>query len=261
MEQTEKTIDQEMGEVQLKQHFANGKVLKTTLQGALIDIGTKLPAFIHISQVIKADDPKAAINSVADVLKEGQEIEVWVKRIKKDRYELTMIKPLGLEWRELKAGMSVKGTVVRLETFGAFVEIGAERPGLVHISELSHGYVRTPSEVIKEGDEIEAQILDIDRRKKQIKLSMKALQEPPAAPEVEERPERPQRKNRNDKPRKEDYEKLEEPESETALAIALRHAMEKAGKEETAAKTARKDKKSGSDQDDIFARTLEKKGS
>ena len=60
-----------------------------------------------------------------------------------------MIKPLDLEWREIKTGLVVKGTVVRLETFGAFVEIGAERPGLIHISEMAHGYVRTPADVLK----------------------------------------------------------------------------------------------------------------
>ena len=86
-----------------------------------------------------------------------------------------MIQPLALEWREIKVGESVKGKVVRLEKFGAFVEIGAERPGLVHISEMAHGYVKVPGDVVKEGDEIEAQVLEVNRRKKQIKLSMKAL--------------------------------------------------------------------------------------
>ena len=69
--------------------------------------------------------------------------------------------------------MTVKGKVVRLETFGVFVEIGAERPGLIHISELSHAYVRTPGEVVREGDEVEAKVLEVNRRK-QIKLSIKA---------------------------------------------------------------------------------------
>ena len=77
-----------------------------------------------------------------------------------------MKEPLALEWREIKPGMTVKGQVVRLETFGAFVEIGAERPGLIHISELSHSYVRTPGEVVREGDEVEAKVLEVNRRKK-----------------------------------------------------------------------------------------------
>ena len=103
--------------------------------------------------------------------------------IKDDRVELTMIKPLDLEWRDIKKGMNVKGQVVRLEKFGAFVEIGAERPGLIHISEMAHGYVRQPSDVVKEGDEVEAQVIDVNRKKKQIKLSLKALQPEPVKEE------------------------------------------------------------------------------
>ena len=94
-----------------------------------------------------------------------------------------MIKPLDLEWRDIKKGMTVKGQVVRLEKFGAFVEIGAERPGLIHISEMAHGYVRQPSDVVKEGDEVEAQVIDVNRKKKQIKLSLKALQPEPVKEE------------------------------------------------------------------------------
>ncbi len=111
----------------------------------------------------------------------GQSVDVWIKRVdpKKKRIDLTMIKPLDLEWREITKGMTVKGKVTRLEKFGAFVDIGAERPGLVHISEMTHGYVKTPGEVVKEGDEVEVQVLEVNRRKKQIKLSMKALEEKP----------------------------------------------------------------------------------
>ncbi len=159
-------------EVKPKMKFT-GKVAKISLAGAVIDLGIGQPAVIHISQLISPSEE--AIMKVEDVLQVGQEIEVWVKKVKEDHIELTMIRPLDLEWRDLKKGMNVKGKVVRLEKFGAFVEIGAERPGLVHISEMAHGYVRTPSEVVNEGDEVEAQVLDVNRRKKQIKLSLKAL--------------------------------------------------------------------------------------
>ena len=150
-------------EIKIKERYT-GTVLKTTLQGALVNIGSEKPAFIHISQAVKDGNPKIQINSIVDVLEKGQKLDFWVKRIRKDRIELTMKEPLGLEWREIKPGMSVNGQVIRLETFGAFVEIGAERPGLIHISELSHSYVRTPSEVVHEGDEIEAQVLEVNRR-------------------------------------------------------------------------------------------------
>src|ERR1043166_5358104 len=154
----------------------SGKVLKTTLAGALVDVGQNIPGVIHISQL-----SENAVNKVEDVVKEGQIVDVWVRRVRKDRIELTMIQPLALEWKEIEPDMVVKGKVVRLESYGAFVDIGAERPGIVHVSELAHGYVKTPSEIVKEGDEVEAKVIDVDRKKKQIKLSMKALE-----PEIEE---------------------------------------------------------------------------
>src|ERR1043165_8680419 len=154
----------------------SGKVLKTTLAGALVDVGQTIPGVIHISQL--SNEP---VNKVEDIVKEGQTIDVWVRRVKKDRIELTMIEPLALEWKEIEPDMIVKGKVVRLEAYGAFLDIGVGRPGMVHVSELAHGYVKTPNEIVKEGDEVEAKVLDVNRKKKQIKLSMKALE-----PEIEE---------------------------------------------------------------------------
>ena len=229
-----------------------GTVLKTTLAGAVVDIGAQVPGVIHISQL-----QEGQTNRVEDVVKVGQTVEVWVKRIdpKKERIELTMIKPLDLEWREISKGMSLKGKVVRLEKFGAFVEIGAERPGLVHISEMTHGYVKTPGEVVNEGDEVEVQVLEVNRRKRQIKLSMKALEEK-VEPVVKE--PRPRRDKTKEKPKVEESEQ-EEPVP-TAMEIAMREAMDRTKiQEEPKAKSSRKTT-SGSDEiEDILARTLENK--
>ncbi len=162
-------------DIKNKMYF-KGKVVKTSLAGALVDIGIDTPGMVHISQL-----QKAPVKRVEDVVHEGDEIDVWVKRVspKKGRVELTMIKPLGLEWGEIKKDMVVSGKVIRLERFGAFVDIGAERPGLVHISEMTHEFIRTPGDVVKEGDDVEVKVLDVIKQKKQIKLSMKALQEKP----------------------------------------------------------------------------------
>ena len=227
-----------------------GTVLKTTLQGALVDIGSEKPAFIHISQAVKDGNPKKEINSIEEVLEKGQKLDFWVKRVRKDRIELTMKEPLGMEWREIKPGTTVKGKVIRLETFGAFVEIGAERPGLIHISELSHSYVRTPGEVVREGDEVEAKVLEVNRRKKQIKLSIKALQELPEALQM------PQHDTKNKK-----KEEPKEPDL-TAMEIAMRQAMEKAEVEEknsSAKKKSRKNKETSLEREELLSRTLENK--
>ena len=232
----------------------SGKVLKTTLAGALVDVGQDVPGVIHISQL-----SKDAINKVEDVVKEGQMVEVWVRRVKKDRIELTMIQPLGLEWKEIEPDMIVKGKVVRLESYGAFVDIGAERPGMVHVSELAHGYVKTPNEIVKEGDEIEAKVLDVDRKKKQIKLSMKALE-----PEVEEfKPaKREPKKEGRRGPKKETAEAIqpEEPKEPelTAFQIAWQQAMEKAD-DSRSFKVKREKPTLSREQNELLNRTLEKR--
>lgn len=220
-----------------KKDAVKGKVLKTTLAGAVVDIGQAQPAVIPISQL-----RKEPVRKVEEVLKEGDEIEAWVRRIDPEhgRVELTLIKPLMLEWRDLKKDTVLKGKVSKLEKFGAFVEIGAERPGLVHISEMSHDYVRTPEDAVKVGDEIEVKVLDIDRRKKQIKLSMKAMTPEPAA-EVEEvveaEPEKP---------------------APTAMEVALRKAMGTEEEVESQRQApAPKKKRPSKDIDDLLERTLE----
>ncbi len=232
----------------------SGKILKTTLAGALVDVGQSIPGVIHISQLSK--DP---VNKVEDVVKEGQTVDVWVRRVKKDRIELTMIEPLALEWKEIEPDMVVKGKVVRLESYGAFVDIGAERPGMVHVSELAHGYVKTPSEVVKEGDEIEAKILDVNRKKKQIKLSMKALE-----PEVEEfKPAKKEnRKGGKRGPKKEASEapvQEEEKEPElTAMQIAWQEALDKANAEKSF-KVKRAKSSISREQEDLLDRTMKKR--
>jgi len=168
-------------ELTRKMHFS-GKVIKTTIAGAVVDIGLDKPGVVHIAHISK--DP---VKRVEDVVEIGQEVEVWVRRLHQDakHIDLTMIEPLPLEWREIKKGMVLTGKVVRTEKFGAFIDVGAERPGLAHISELTHEYIRTPEDAVKVGETVNVKVIDFNRRKKQIKLSIKALQEPPAAPVVE----------------------------------------------------------------------------
>jgi small subunit ribosomal protein S1 len=232
----------------------SGRILKTTLAGALVEVGQSIPGVIHISQLSK--DP---VNKVEDIVKEGQTVDVWVRRVKKDRIELTMIEPLALEWKEIEPEMVVKGKVVRLEPYGAFVDIGAERPGMVHVSELAHGYVKTPSEIVKEGDEIEAKVLDVNRKKKQIKLSMKALEA-----EIEELKPAKKEPKRGGKrgPKKETAEvpaQEEEKEAElTAMQIAWQEALNKANAERSF-KVKRPKSNISREQEDLLERTMKKR--
>ena len=245
-------------EIKNKMYF-KGKVQKTTLAGALVDIGMDIPGMVHISQLQK--DP---VKRVEDVIHEGDEVDVWVRRVspKKNRIELTMIQPLGLEWSEIKKDMVVSGKVIRIEKFGVFVDIGAERPGLVHISEMTHDFIRTPGDVVKEGDLVEVKVLDVIKAKKQIKLSMKALQEKPedVVKAVLEKSEKKEQLVR-------EKEKVSEPEEEekevpvpTAMEMALREAMDRKGMDNVNELTEKKKKKkiseTNAELETIFSRTL-----
>ena len=235
-----------------------GKVVKTTLAGVLVDLSMEIPGIIHISQL-----SETPVKRVEDVVQVGQSVDVWVRKVKADRIELTMIQPVGVDWRELKPEMILKGKVIRLEPYGAFVEIGAERPGLVHISEMAHGYVKAPGDVVKEGDEIDVMVLDVDRKKKQIRLSMKA-----ALPKPEEKiePEPPvqqtprtdrKRTTKKSKPREENFEMANEVPSEpepTVFELAWQAALDKAKAEK--ANKNKKGKLNDHAQDDILQRTL-----
>ncbi|MGB8251878.1 MAG: S1 RNA-binding domain-containing protein [Anaerolineaceae bacterium] len=242
-----------------------GKVLKTALGGALVELSTGQKGLLHISQM--ADTEGKTVNRVEDVLKVGQEVTLWIKRIKPDHIELTMLKPLALDWRDIKSGMVVKGKVAKLDKFGAFVDIGAARQGLIHISEMAHGYVKTAGDVVKEGEELDVMVLDVDRRKRQIKLSIKALTPEPEKQEAPARPERsehPVGKGRNTRrPKKEEFQLEPEPSipEPTAMEILLKEAMEKASAKQKYEKRekARAIKKVDEDQEEMLTRTLDNK--
>ncbi len=205
-----------------------GKVKKIELFGAFVDIGVGRDGLVHISAL----SPQR-VNQVSDVVKEGDTVTVWVRKVdpKAGRVELTMVEPLAVDWEEIKAGQVRTGKVVKLEKFGAFVDIGAERPGMIHISEMATYRVEDVSEIVKVGDEIQVKVLGVDPRKKQIKLSIKAL-------DVEEA----------------ELETEEEEAALTAMELAFRRAQE--GHSTSAAKAKVKYKQTRREQEDILSRTL-----
>jgi len=243
------TIDLEItdiSEIKRKMQFT-GTVVKTTLAGALVDIGMGVPGVVHISQ-LQAEP----VNRVEDVVTSGQSVNVWVRRVfpKKNRIELTMIEPLNLEWREITKDMVFKGKITRTEKFGVFVDVGAERPGLVHISEITHDYIKSPDEVVKEGEEVEVKVLSVNPKRKQIKLSMKALEDPPA--KIVKKIQQEQ-----DSPKGGEQEKNEP--VPTAMEMALREAMERSTEQSDDEQVVELEQPETSDNEleKILARTLE----
>ncbi len=208
-----------------------GTVTKIEMFGAFVDVGLDVPGLVHISML-----RREPVNRVEDVVQVGQEVQVWVHRVDPvaGRLELTMIRPLLVEWKDLKPGVALRGKVVKLEKFGAFVDVGAERPGLVHVSEMSRDYVPDPAQVVKVGDEVDVVVLEADRKKKQIRLSMKAAETVPAA------------------------EEEAEPPPPTPMELALRKALERSKQPASAAaSSAAPSARRRKTQEDILARTLE----
>lgn len=78
-------------------------------------------------------------------------------------------------FEDLKEGMVLEGTIRNVVDFGAFVDIGVKQDGLVHVSELSDHFVKNPLEVVSVGDNVKVKIIEIDREKNNIALSMKGL--------------------------------------------------------------------------------------
>lgn len=154
----------------------DGKVKNITDFGAFVDIGLPQDGLVHISEL-----SRKKVEKVTDVVSIGQDIEVWIKKVdqKRGRISLTMVKPISLRIKDIDEGAELKGVVTRLESYGAFVDIDSERDGLVHISQITHEYIDTPGDALSVGDEVNVKVLKVNKKKRQIDLSIKALVEPP----------------------------------------------------------------------------------
>ncbi|MDY7039879.1 MAG: S1 RNA-binding domain-containing protein [Chloroflexota bacterium] len=218
------TVDDLMPKMKLR-----GTVQRVELFGAFVEVGVEQKGLVHISE-ISSD----RVNRVSDVLSPGDEVTVWVKAVdsERGRISLTMIEPPERTMEDLKPEMILAGKVTKLMPYGAFVNIGVGRDGLVHISEMSTGYVKHPSEVLEEGEEVVVRVVKVNHRKGQIQLSMKGL---PA-------------------------EDVEDDDEEEALPTAMELALKEALADETHRSKGRRKKGKArptrDEMDDIFSRTL-----
>jgi transcriptional accessory protein Tex/SPT6 len=171
-----------------------GKVKNIVDFGAFIDVGVGRDGLAHISTLKRAGIDKT--------LQVGDEVEVQVRRADLDNNRISLTIPGAgradkTRLEDLEVGATVNGRVVRLVDFGAFVDIDAQTDGLLHISQLSDGFVSQVSEVLEVGQEVQVRILEVDTERRRISLTMKSeAPEAPArtefvgAPEVQERPRR-----------------------------------------------------------------------
>lgn len=159
-----------------------GDVLEGTVQriasfGAFVDLGG-VDGLVHISQIAHGH-----VEKVSDVLTEGQTVQVKILSVDRDseRISLSIKETLAGPWEgiEEKApkGAVLEGTVKRLVSYGAFVEVLPGVEGLVHISRISHQHIGTPNEVLSEGQTVEVKVLDVSPDEKRLSLSIKDLTE------------------------------------------------------------------------------------
>jgi small subunit ribosomal protein S1 len=154
-----------------------GTVKRVTDFGAFIDIGVGRDGLVHVSEMSPGRVAKAS-----DIVKQGDVVTVWIKELDRDknRISLSMIAPGTLTMRDLEEGMVVAGKVTRIERYGAFVDIGVGRDGMLHVKEMGRGYVEKPEDVVNVGDDIQVQVVGLDRRRGRIDLSIKELLPEPA---------------------------------------------------------------------------------
>jgi small subunit ribosomal protein S1 len=157
-----------------------GEVRSLTDYGAFVDIGGA-DALLHVGEI-----SWRRVNKPSDVLSTGQQIEAMIIKIDSDkrRIAISMKQLQPHPWdavaEKYKAGERVHGTVTRLTDYGAFVELDPGIEGLIHISEMSWAKrVRTPSDVVKPGETVEAVILGVNAGERRISLGLKqALGDP-----------------------------------------------------------------------------------
>lgn len=177
--------------------IVNGKVKRFASFGAFVSL-KYMDALVHNSDLSWA---KKRINDPSEVLELNKNYDFIV--LKADRetgkislgYKQLQKHPSEIAQEKYPVGSVVKGKVARIVKFGAFVELEPGIDGLVHISQINHGWIQSANEALKEGDEVEVKVMNYDDDR--ITLSIKELIEPPAveekAADVETASERPSR--------------------------------------------------------------------
>ena len=154
-----------------------GTVQRITDFGAFVDIGG-IDGLVHISQLSYEH-----VDKPTDVVQEGQTVQVKVLNVDRDneRISLSIKETLPGPWANISEkapkGSVLEGTVRRLVSYGAFVEVFPGVEGLVHISQIAHKHIGTPHEVLKEGQLVKVKVLEANEQEQRLSLSIKELLE------------------------------------------------------------------------------------
>ena len=199
-----------VGERIHKGDVMRGPVTNLTDFGAFVELEPGIEGLVHVGDI-----SWARIKKPRDVLKRGQELEVLVLDVDLEKRRISLgCKQLNDPWNDIDKrylpGQDIQVKVVRLADFGAFVEVEEGVEALIHISQLSRKRVEKPADVLQEGQEVTARVLEVNPEQRRMRLSLSALEpepEPEAVPEREEReagrpeakPERSERGERRER--------------------------------------------------------------
>ncbi|HEY2492878.1 MAG TPA: 30S ribosomal protein S1 [Paenibacillus sp.] len=193
----------EANKLEIMANLKEGQELEGTVQrltqfGAFVDVGG-VDGLVHVSEMAWSH-----VDKPADVVSEGDKVKVKVLKVdpEKGKISLSIKAAQPGPWEsasgQFNIGDVVTGEVKRLVAFGAFVELAPGVEGLVHISQISHKHIATPQEVLKEGQQVQVKILDMNPVERRVSLSIKETEEAPAqAPRSEKSSNRAPREELN----------------------------------------------------------------
>ncbi|MBN1852452.1 MAG: S1 RNA-binding domain-containing protein [Pirellulales bacterium] len=164
--------------------LAPGQIREGTVRslrdfGAFVDLGG-VDGLVHISKM-----SWDRVQHPSEVFHEGQPVKVRIEKIDPDTGKISLSyrdlieNPWASVARKYPAGTTASGKISKIMDFGAFVKLEPGVEGLIHVSELAHGRVWRPSDVVSEGQEVDVKILSVDLETQRISLSLRALQAPP----------------------------------------------------------------------------------
>jgi small subunit ribosomal protein S1 len=156
-----------------------GTVTRLAEFGAFVELEPGIEGLIHISEMSWA---KGKVRKAGDIVKQGETVEVVILGINlaERRISLGLKQALGDPWvdvpQRFPVGSAIKGPVTSLTKFGAFVQLAEGVEGMVHVSEISgEKRINQPTDVLRVGQVVQAQVIAVDPEKRQIRLSIKQL--------------------------------------------------------------------------------------
>ncbi len=159
-----------------------GKVVNLVPYGAFVELEPGVEGLVHVTELSWTK----RIAKPSDVLKQDQEVEAVVLGINRDEQKISLgirqleTNPWDKAMEKYPPGTRIKGKIRNLTSYGAFVELEEGLDGMIHVSDISWTRkINHPSEVLKKGDEVEAQVLEIDKTNQRIAVGMKQLAEDP----------------------------------------------------------------------------------